>query len=103
MLFHELRIEKRRYINKIKGKLYLNAQKEIFASSHVAAGSQFLFGPFSATEPHQSLIDPFVNWHLQIAFPARSHHESGARARTTDAAESHAHPWGPKVYFNPLA
>jgi hypothetical protein len=80
MLFHELRIEKRRYINKIKGKLYLNAQKEIFASSHVAAGSQFLFGPFSATEPHQSLIDPFVNWHLQIAFPARSHHESGARA-----------------------
>jgi hypothetical protein len=53
MLFHELPIEKRRYINKIKGKFYLNAQKEIFASSHVAAGSQFLFGPFSATEAHQ--------------------------------------------------
>lgn len=101
MLFLELRELKKRRRYKIKG--WQCSKRDLCILSPAAAN--FFWGRFRQRRHHtrKTLIDPFVNWHLQIAFPARSHHESRARSHHHRRRESRAHPWGPKIVFNPLA
>lgn len=66
-------------------------------------GSQFLFGPFSETEPpkfDRSLCE--LESPLQIAFPARSHHDLGARSYHHRRI-SHAAPLGTEIVFQPFS